>query len=236
MNEVRIFCLNLMRTRELPLWKRIAMLGTFCAALSGLCGGGRQAAIPSLIDDFVRLIEDGDLQASLDGIEANHPAQAMVFATLWAAKGFDASSPYQQAQIRQISARLGANEYGQTDGATLVATYLRGLARLDDALAEAPYLLENYLVNELLLRMFPFETLDAYDSYLRIVSRFCLLRLLLAAQCSTDEPMSPVALVATVQLHCRRFQHDNAYTDRINLALQESGWASLERLHGLVRT
>jgi lysine-N-methylase len=236
MNDVRIFCLNLLRTRELPLWQRLAVLGTFCGALSRLCADGQQAGIPALIEDIVRLLENGELLASLDAVQPNYAAQAMVFSLLWSSKGFDSPSPYQQNVIRQISAGLGADASGLASGEALTSAYMRGLGRLDEALRDAPYLLENYLANEMFLRLFPFETNDAYDGYLRLVARFGLLRLLLAAQCNTDATPSPQTLIATVHLHCRRFQHDNAYTTQVNQALQGSGWADLERLNSLIKT
>jgi lysine-N-methylase len=236
MNEVRIFCFNLLRTRDLALWQRLAMLGTFCAALSRLCAEGRQADVPGLIEDVVRLIEAGDLEASLAAITPNLAGQAMVFSVLWSTLGFESPSPFQQEVIRQISAGLGANELGQTTAAELVRAYTRGLERLDKALEAAPYLLEHYVANEMFLLVFPFEAGDAYDSYLRLIARFGLLRFLLAAQCNADENPSLSTLVATVQLHCRRFQHNKSYTDLVNSALQESGWAGFDKLQTLVKT
>jgi len=235
MSEVRIFCINLLRTRELALWQRLAVLGTFCAALSGLCAEGRQDGIPGLIDDIVRVVENGELLASLASTRPDHASQAMVFSLLWSAQGFESPSPFQLEVIRQISAGLGANVHGQTSADALVAAYTRGLGRLDEAVAQAPYLLENYLANEMFGRLFPFERTDPYESYLRLVARFGLLRFLLAAQCNAETLPSLATLVATVHLHGRRFQHDPGYTASVDQALQDSGWAGLDRLGSLIR-
>jgi lysine-N-methylase len=235
MSEVRIFCMNLLRTRELALWQRLAILGTFCAALSRLCAEGRQDGIPQLIDDIVRVVENGELLANLESTRPDHAGQAMVFSLLWSARGFDSPSPFQQNVIGQISAGLGANVHGQASADALVAAYMRGLGRLDEAVREAPYFLENYLANEMFSRLFPFERSDPYESYLRLIARFGLLRFLLAAQCNAEALPSLPTLIATVHLHCRRFQHDQAYTDAIDQALQDSGWARLDKLGSLIR-
>lgn len=222
MNEARIFCINLLRTRELALWQRMALLGAFCDALTNHCQAGRQHAVPALLEEFVGLIEGGELLASLSQFQPDVPAQAKVFATLWAEKGFDALSHYQQSIISSISVRLGANDEGQVDAATLVAVYTRGLVRLEQALGAAPYLLENYLVNEMFGRLFPFNAPSAYDGFVVLAARFGLLRLLLAAQCSGEgELPSTTELLAAVHLHCRRFQHDKSYTARIHGALRD---------------
>ena len=51
MNDVRIFCLQLMRTADLALWKRLAILGVFCERLNAMLADAQHAAVPGLLDD-----------------------------------------------------------------------------------------------------------------------------------------------------------------------------------------
>jgi len=237
MADVRIFCLNLMRTRELDLWQRLVLLGTFCESLTVACAQNRQSGIPALIDDFVNSVGNGELASTLDVIQPDHGSQAMVFATLWATKGFNTVSPFQQQTMQQISARFGADASGQVSAEGLVGAYRRGLARLDDALAQTPWLLENYVMNEMFSELVPFDGHTPYDSFLQLVARFGLLRMLLAIQCNTDDELPSIAtLTATVQLHCRRFQHDMNYARRVKQSLYDSGWAEMSKLYTLLRT
>lgn len=236
-NELRIFCMNLMRTRELPLWQRLALLGTFCDALDRSRANGGPGAVQALVDEFVCNIENGSLLTALDPVQPNHDAQAMVFATLWAAKGFNASSPYQQEQMTRIARGLGGDANGQVSAASLVAAYKNGLGRLDAAIEEAPWLLDHFLLNEMFSQQFPVGAPCAYDGYLRLLARYGLLRFLLAAQCNADEALpSMPTIIATVELQARRFQHDPQFTNQVNQSLRESGWADLDKVFGLVRT
>ncbi|WP_209588849.1 flagellin lysine-N-methylase [Massilia sp. BHUDP2] len=236
MNEIRIFCLNLLRTRELALWQRLALLGVFTDDLSRHCAQGRQAELPAMLEQFIGLVESGAALAALDAIQPNHTAQAMVFATLWAAKGFATPSRFQQGVIRQLSARMGADDNGQTSAEALVAAYRQGLDQLDRVLEDAPFMLENYLANEMFMHFFPFSAPNPYDSYLHLVARFGLLRFLLASYCNTEQPPSVSELISVVHLHCRRFQHDNTYSRQLHTSLHESGWAGLDKLYCLLRT
>lgn len=236
-SETRIFCLNLMRTRALLLWQRLALLGAFCDSLTQLCNDNAQSGIPALIAEFTRLIESGELITTLDLVQPAHGAQAMVFATLWATKGFETTSPYQQGLMDQIASRFGADGRGQVSAEGLVDAYRRGLDRMDAAMADAPWLLENYVVNEMFAQLVPFGGNSPFDSYLQLVARFGLLRLLLAVQCNTEQALPPIAtLVATVQLHCRRFQHVPQYAKRVKESLYDSGWADMGKLYTLLRT
>jgi len=234
MNELRIFSMNLMRTRELALWQRLALLGTFCEALDRDRGND---AASTLINEFTRLIENGELLATLELIQPNYEAQAMVFATLWASKGFEGQSAYQQAQMARIAEGLGADANGQVSAAGLVAAYRNGLCRLDQALTTAPWLIEHFILNEMFIQQFPVGGVSAYESFLRLVARFGLLRFLLAAQCNGGSEVPPLSvLVATAGLQSRRFQHNAIFTQQVNRSLHESGWGDLDKLYMLLRT
>jgi lysine-N-methylase len=236
MTELRIFCMNLIRTRELALWQRLALLGTFCDALERDRRSGQQHGILAVINDFTQAIESGELTASLEAFPPNYEAQAMVFATLWGVNGFNATSAFQGLQMQRISAGLGADASGQTSAIDLVAAYRRGLSRLDERLEAAPWLLEHYLLNEMFTQLFPVGD-NTYTAYLQLVARFGLLRLLMAAQCNTDGDLPALSVLSsTVALQCRRFQHDPAYTAKVNRSLSESGWGSLDKLFSLIRT
>jgi lysine-N-methylase len=158
MNDARIFCLNVIRARALPIWQRLAILGAFCEALSEAAQAGRQDTTSALVEQFMQTIEDGSLSSALEAVEAQPVIQATIFATLWTERGFAGLRPQEQQVVDSIAANLGADASGQTSAQALVAAYMRGLERLDQVLAEAPYLLENYLVNEVFLRLFPFSS------------------------------------------------------------------------------
>jgi lysine-N-methylase len=190
-----------------------------------------------LLDDFVALVEQGQLLEALADMQPNLAAQALVFSTLLGRAGFVAPSPVQNKVIAAIAAGLGADQSGQVTAEQLIERYTLGVQRLPQALQAAPHLFEHYLINEILISVFPFECTDPYDSYLQLVSRFGLVRLMLAAQCAGDAPLPDAAALArTVQVFCRRFQHDSGFAGRVNQALHDSGWATLDKLYGFLRS
>lgn len=233
MHEVRIFCLQLMRTEGLELWQRLALLGVFCEQLAAT----RSADVQALLDSFARLVEDGAVLDALRDLRPNHPAQAMVFATLWSSKESPARSERQREVIDMVARNLGADaESGVARIDELVARYTTGVQRLPLALEAAPHLLEHYVLNEMFMHLFPFDQANPYDCYLQLVSRFGLLRMMLAAQCAPEGPLpDAAALVKTVQVFCRRFRHDVNFATRVNHALKNSGWDSLDKLYGFLR-
>ncbi len=237
-SDVRIFCINLLRIEGLELWQRLAVLGLFCESLGGPMERQDNAAIRSLIGTFEQLLDNGGLLDSLAELQPNHSAQAMVFSTLWEGMNKKTANASRARVIREVFAGLGVDPAtGEVEFDALVENYSRGVARLPEALLAAPHLLEHYLLNELFQNLFPFDTATPFDSFLRLVARFGLLRLMLAARCNTDGPLPDAhALAQTVQVHCRRFNHDLPFVAQVDSALRKHDWARLDKLYALLRS
>lgn len=238
MNEVRIFCLQLMRTEGMQLWQKLAVLGVFCESLTSTLAQGGHAAVPEMLTTFVTMVESGQVLDALAAMQPNHEAQARVFASLWQGKKHGAVSAVQQAVMDAIAKGLGGEaESGQVAVEELVKNYSHGAMRLPEAMQAAPHLLEHYILNEMFRDLFPFGSTTPYDHYLQLISRFGLLRLMLAARCNTDGPLPDAAvLVNTTHVFCRRFQHDGNFATRVNQALKNSGWDKLEKVYGFLRS
>jgi lysine-N-methylase len=238
MNEVRIFCLQLMRTGGLEVWQRLAVLGVFCESLTQTLSRAGYAAVPPLLESFVAMVESGAVIEALAGMQSNHPVQAQVFATIWQSKAMKAMSPVQSEVVSAVSQGLGADpDTGAVNSEQLIDCYSAGVQRLPEALATAPHLLENYLLNEMFRELFPFEGTTPYEQYLRLVSRFGLLRLMLAAQCSPEGDLPDVeTLVRTTQVFCRLIQHDTSFALKVNSALHNSGWSKLDKVYGFLKS
>lgn len=238
MNEVRIFCLQLMRTQGLELWQRLAVLGLFCENLNQTLAQGGHAALPELLDGFTKMVEQGLVIEALGDMPANHRDQAWIFAFFWWSKPKITLSPVQRQVVESVARGLGIES--QTDAMptdTVIEQYQRGVARLPEALQAAPHLLEHYLLNEMFRETFPFQGASPYEHFLKLVSRFGLVRLMLAAQCNTEQTLPDAqTLVQTVQVFCRLFQHDNNFAAQVNNALTNSGWNTLEKIYGFLRT
>ena len=118
----------------------------------------------------------------------------------------------------------------------LTENYRRGIERLHEALKAAPKLLEHYLLNEMFQEIFPFNEPTPIEHYMKLICRFGLLRLVLAAQCNADTALpDSTTLAKTVQVYCRRFQHNAAFARQVNHALNHSGWNKLDNLYRLLR-
>lgn len=235
MNEIRIFCFQLMRTEGLEIWERLVVLGAFCRELDRVLKGESPPGITNLLENFLFVIESGEAVKMLSKVQPDYGFQAKLFHTIWNTRKAQPRSPSRQVMQDSIAKALGADQKtGLLDPEILVETYRKGLKNLPSALAETPYLLEHYVLNEMFRDCFPFGAQSAYQNYLGIVFRFGILRFMLSA-ISVDSHSLPNkdALLKTVVVFCRIYQYDSL-ADLFNLALKEVGWDRLEDAYGLL--
>jgi lysine-N-methylase len=85
--------------------------------------------------------------------------------------------------------------------------------------------------------VFPFGEATPDQHFLKLVTRFGLVRLMLSAQCSDSASMPTSEQMArTVQVFCRQYQHDVKFAKSVNTALENTGWGSLEKIYRFLRT
>ncbi len=237
MNEFRLFCLQVIRTEGLALWQRLAVLGLFCEQLSGALEHSDHAEIRDLVTTFSAMVEKGLVVDALVELKPDHATQAQVFAALWQTKNVKVHSEVQRTVMETIAKGLGATDEITTISTEgLIDAYAKGVAKLPDALDQVPHFLDHYLLNEMFRELFPFGDLTPYEHYLRLITRYGLLRLMLAALCNSAEKLpTPDEMVRTVHVFCRRYQHDPHFATQVNTALKNARWDRLEKIYRFLR-
>ena len=239
-HAVRVFSLQLMRTQGLEIWQKLAVLGIFCEQLDALLQQDPAANVAQLVENVKEMVGRGLVADALRDLSPDYEVQATAFAALWGRKHLeDGQATLQKEVQRAIAAGLGAQSGENTvNRPLLVSQYKKGVQQLPQALSAAPWLLENYLLNEMFREFFPFGSDDTvYAHYIRLVTRFGLVRLMMAAQCTTNDTLPGVeTLVRTVQVFSRRYQHDGHFAKDVAGALKNSGWDSLQHIFRFLKT
>lgn len=238
MNDVRFFCIQLVKSPDLLLWQKLALLGVFCENLTEALKNGGQEKVYQIIEEMSHLFSSGQFFNLFENMKPQYEIQAVTFALLWRLKNQGLTSKYQREVHDSISKSLGASsESGKLPVSELTAHYEKGVNRIPEALKDAPFFLENYVLNEMFRENFPFGQAFPYEHYLRLITRFGLVRFMLASQCAEDENLPSLSsLSQTVQTFCRRFQHDNQFAVNVNNCLNTSGWSDLQKIFRFLKT
>ena len=239
MNEVRFLCIQIVRTEGLALWQKLAMVGMFCESLTRAVIASQQAQVAEICDTTRELITNGYVHTLCETIVAQTDIQALTFHLLWRFGKTIHLRPTHRAVFAAVEAGLGTDQAnGEVTEEALIARYRAGLALLPTALAKAPAFMENYVLNEMLRDTFPFglHCQSPQAHYLRLVTRFGLVRFILAVQCRTNTALPELAdLVGTVQVFARRFQHDIEFAEKVDSCFQNTGWHQLDKLFRLLK-
>lgn len=237
MNEVRFFCIKIIKAQGLSLWQKMVFLGLVCESLTA---GNKQATKQSAVEKtqgLFQLLEAGELGELFENINANHELQAEIFVKLWAFKTGNQHSKNQQLVDESISSHFEKSDEGVLVSKTMLTEqYKRGLQGVTAVLRAHPSFFENYLINEMFRECFPFGSTSPLDHYLRLIVRFGLLRFMTAIQCADDRNLPDADdMVRTVQVFCRRYQHDSKFAATINGCFNNSGWNDLSKIFRLLK-
>jgi len=236
-NEIRGFCFQLVRARELELWQRLAVIGHFCHQLDQLIQRQEHRDITEFLSRFIAQIENGEMLEKLTGVVFNYGVQAQLFFKFWEGQAERKNSVTQARVQRAVAEGLCGKISGdeQSRQQVLTRNYLTGLQRSNRALESTPALLENYLLNEMLGEFFPFGAEAPYQHFLGLMARFGLLRLMLAGVCNADPLPEASMLITTTQVFARLYPHP-AFTGTARDALKYLGFDKPERFAELLRT
>ncbi len=236
MVAVNALCARIARTKTLPLWARLALLGIFCDDLTKWIAAGKQEAVQELLSTYEPMLVGQGVSDALSAMPSNHGMQAQLFLSLLRMGASEERSPLRLRIQRAIATGLGVDATWHLDEATLIERYVRGLGRLETALKRTPFLLDHFVQNDMLLEGFPFAGKTPMANYLQLVSRFGIVRLMLAARCNEEPIPEPDELIATIRYFCRRFAHDTNYAAAVNSALADTNDTTVDRLYGFLRS
>jgi len=236
-NEIRFFCIQVIRTESFELWQKIALVGLFCETVTQALNTNGQHRITEIMATTQELMASRQMSELFESLQPNYEIQAITFAMLWDSKTRARTSSHQDTVNKAVAAGLGADaETGEVSADQLIQKYTDGIQNLPKALKDAPMFLENYIVNEMWRETFPFGSETPFDHYLRLVIRFGLVRFMLAAQCSQGEALPDLNLLAqTVQTFCRRYQHDAQFALKVNGCFENSGWSELQKIYRFLK-
>lgn len=235
MEDTRALLFQILRSPDIRLADRLRVVGHFCERLTEMIRLRRSDDIPTLLLELEEALLSGAAMAPFAGMQDLLDVQAQVAAALSLLEGDAIQSPHVQRILGLAAAGLGYQGSRAPDAAALVAAYERGFRRLGRALESVPWLLEHFLLNEVLRTLFPWGLAHPKRQFATLVVRFATVRLILVGRAAGQvEPMTPLELAETVQAACRRYVHDENYNRNLGQLMAKMGGEDLDLLCSLV--
>jgi lysine-N-methylase len=241
--SIREFVIGLIRNRTYPLWQRMFLLGLFSRRLEAILRGEIKGGFPAMLKGFSEAIALGSLRASIETLPTDLALQlGMVLelvklrsrGTLLAPRLFECIDAFSKGIGHGPEATLKSmsTEYG--------AAYS---LYFEPFFARHPYILENYLINVIYRRLFPFgvlmgekqfertATFEPAKEFALMATDFALIKgLLIGVAGAHKEAFSVEHVVQTVQSASKHFEHNQEFLAKAHQLLVEK---QLDNANGL---
>lgn len=241
---IREFVTGILLERGYALWQRLFLLGIFCQRLDAIARGQNQRPFPEFLRDFTAVLASGSLRAPMAAIPANPALQLQLVSQLVRlGVGQIREGSSLAACLSAFTTGIGSAE--NTPIETQIAAYAAGYAAtFEPFFRDRPWILENYLSNELLASAFPFGDalfrpnvpLACMESFAQLAVHFGILQgLLIGVAAARGSAFSTAHVVQTVAAVSRQFEHSRSFSQRSSAFLRENHLTGIAGLTALLR-
>lgn len=235
--EIRIFCLQLLKSRTLQIWERLIIMGFFLQKAAEFQNAGKWDGILDLIAEYNRMLESGTVTDQLrkipmiDGVRleilrelTNIRLKTGVINKLFAQcfSAFLKGIGYQHGNITITEVMTG---YRSAE-----TTYFRPFFQAHD------YVFENYLVNYAFNNVFPFKSAVFFQEYLQLVLRYALVRMYLVGMAGYYR--EAIKLDHLIELICsftRQIDHNPDIVKQMGSFMEKKGYTGMAHMAILIK-
>jgi lysine-N-methylase len=225
---IRELVLALVRNRAYPLWQRLVLLGTLCRRLDAVARTEADRTVSAVLDDYAAAVATGALHNAMETIRADLGLQLDMVLQL---AGLCRNRALVSARFIECLEAFKRG-IGFAPGATmrtLIAGYSAAYREsFAPFVAAHPHILENYLINAIFRRQFPFGSKDGRlaaepdmaREFALLATQFALIKGLLigVAGCHKSD-FSSAHVVHTVQSASKHFDHHPRFLDEMHALL-----------------
>lgn len=240
---IREFVVGLIRNRTYPLWQRMFLLGLFSRRLEAILRGEIKGGFLAMLKGFSEAIAQGSLRASIETLPTDLALQlGMVLELVKLRSSGTLLAPRLFECIDVFSKGIG---HGPEATLQSMSTEYGAAYRLyfEPFFARHPYILENYLINMIYRRLFPFgnlmvekpsertATFEPAKEFALLATDFALIKgLLIGVAGAHKEDFSVEHVVQTVQSVSKYFEHNSEFVAKAHQILVDN---RLDNANGL---
>jgi lysine-N-methylase len=236
---IRALVLDLIQNRVYPLWQRLFLLGILSRRLDSIACGELTVRVPSFLRDFAAAVASGSVRASMEVMPSDLTQQLDMVLRLGAlCRERSYIGPRFIECVKTFAQGIGNGPGTTMEG--LVTQYSAAHRQYYAPLfRQHPHILENYLINTILRRLFPFghdkgkipdAPQMAKESAL-LITQFALIKgLLIGVAGFHKQAFSVDHVIHTVQSASKHFEHHPEFLNQMHALLIE---AQLDGVSGL---
>lgn len=232
LEEFRTLILDILQFRKLTLGARMMMLGLLLDEVARVVRSPHykgSADILPVLSSFGALFDDpAACEAQFGQIPAEMPRKLHAITAFLADFLKNGRPRFVECVMACVDGLLGseASPAGNSGAADALARYQHAYDNYYAAyFRDREYVLENYLVNEVLTKLFPFMSVRGsyLDQYRTLVLNLAIVQMFLVGMAGHYKGLTDARVVQLIQSFARRSAHDTSYIGKLTEATRSKG-------------
>ena len=219
LNDFRAVIIAILQFREISLGARVMLLG-FLLEEAGTVFFSEKfnhaAELLPVLESYVGMLAHPEkLETQFAQINPDIEHKLKVVSTLIAQLLADKASPRFRACLQdaieglEVKTGMGLSEQYKQNHAAFYRPYF----------ADREYIFENYLVNQMITRLFPFTRGSYLDLYRELVCNLSIIQVLLVGMASKHQKLNDALVIQLFQTFARNSNHNRRHLDNLIASL-----------------
>ncbi|MBU3155070.1 flagellin lysine-N-methylase [Clostridium estertheticum] len=235
--EIRMFSIQIIKSRDYELWERLIILGLFSKAVQDATERNEVDSIPGIIEKYTDMVVNGVFKDNLKDVPSQSVIQMEILKELAEEKILIGA--YSKRYLECFSDFLQGIKYdGEMSINELADNYNKAYADYySKFMSKYDYILENFLVNQIFTRLFPFiDGNNIYDSYVLLTIEYSLVKMHLIGMAGFyKEAFDIDKVLKLIQSFNKVVDHSHDYLRHIMKLMKDNEYTSVAYMAILVK-
>lgn len=225
--DIRVFTIDILQNRKYFMWERLIILGLFMEKLNKYVHENRISDIPDIIQSYNNMIEAGTFKGALDTIPADCTVQLQLIKDIIDIR-----------MNRGVLNKIYLECYGE---------FLKGINYSEEATKEEiiinyerafedyykpymdnhEYILENYLVNYVFAKLFPFSDGEIFDAYMMLILHYAIIKVHLIGMAGYNKGLNEDIVIKLISTFTKVVDHNIVFLKDIAKQLKKKNYNTL---------
>ncbi len=225
--DLRILIIDILQNRNYVLWERLIILGLFMEKLSKCVDENKVSDIPDIIQSYNKMIEEGTFKGILDSIPADCTVQFQLIKDIIDIRVNRGvfNKRYMECYEQFLK---GINYSEKTSKEEIINNYQKTFKEYyKPYMDNHEYILENYLVNYVFARLFPFTDGSIFDAYVMLVLHYAIIKVHLIGMAGHNKGLNEEIVIRLISTFTKVVDHNTVFLNSISKQLKEKNYNTL---------
>ncbi|GCD08995.1 flagellin lysine-N-methylase [Clostridium tagluense] len=232
--DIRVGAITILQNRKLSIEQRLILVGLMINKIEESKKNGRLESIPDHIDYYVNKIDIDELKELIDSLPNNLEIQMKILEQIIA---FSSNGTLRKNYVEHIEKfKKGLGIEGEIQIDECIKAYKEATKEYyQPYIKDREYIFENYLVNDVFQRMFPYRDDNFFNEYMILVLNYSIIRLLLTGMASCDKELTDTMVIDLIYSFSRAVLHNSMFIKSFIDALNENKFNTLSYMIVLIK-